>query len=265
MPGRPVSNNSLGLHRNRRGFTLLELLTVVAILAAVAFVVTSRMGGLQEQTSQQLVQTEIQEIATAIRRFKQDTGYYPRQGPFGLTDKGGAVTHQSLPSSAGNTTDWFYSPANFYQLFVNPVMDSGNPLSRLASWDTETSQGWRGPYLQGFIDGYLEIGTGINNGTEAEYGNPCGDPLNGNVITNVNGIADPFEHAHSNNGLMGWSAAVGGNKRTSWGRPYLFFLAGTGSDGNCTGTAEDRFLPHLVSMGPDGRYGTNDDIILYIE
>lgn len=255
MPGTPVSNRRPGLYRDRRGFTLLELLTVVAILATVAFVAAGRMGGLQQQTSEQLVHTEMQEIATAIRRFKQDTGYYPKTGPFGLVGPGfgpitDAVLSSQKPHAGANPTNrarWFYSPANFYQLVSNPLSGTGHQLE---NWNPETGRGWRGPYLQGFRDGFVDIGDGINDGTPA--GSPGGDPLTGSTAPDVDGIADTFEHKPENNRLLGWSAAAGGTKqRTSWGRPYLLFDL----DGH----------PRLVSMGPDGTYGTDDDIILNIE
>ncbi len=240
----------------RQGFTLLELLVIVAILAAVAFVAGSTFLGVREQANDQLVHTEMQEIAKAIRRFRQDTGYYPKTGPFDLQAYGGSVPYTGLPASAGSDNAardlWFYSPANFHQLLsrTSPLNGTGH---QLASWDPETGRGWRGPYLQGHGDGFLDIRDGINSGT-TPAGSLSGDPLAGNNVPDVEGVADPFEHRAVNVGgdtLLDWSATANGAEREVWGRPYLVF----GLDAS----------PRIVSMGPDGVYGTDDDIILNIE
>jgi prepilin-type N-terminal cleavage/methylation domain-containing protein len=243
-------------HAGAAGFSLLEMLVVITILAAVAFIAGGALSGVREQANDQLVRTEMQEIAEAIRQFRQDTGYYPKTGPFNLdTAPGGAVTDAILAvgfphsgSSAAERQNWFYSPANFYQLYTraSPLAGTGHQLE---NWDPETGRGWRGPYLKGFAEGYLDIGDGINNGTPD--GNPGGDPLGGaNTIEDVEGIADPFEHRPVA-GLLDWSADPGVVEREWWGRPYLLFDLDS--------------KPRLISMGPDGQYGTGDDIELRIE
>ena len=226
-PGRVIAG--------QQGLTLLEMLVVVVILAAVAFVAGGAFSGVREHANDQLVRTEMQEIAKAIRQFRQDTGYYPKTGPFDLP--------------AGNPAQ-FYSPANFSQLLSRT---SPLPVAhQLAAWNPETGRGWRGPYLQGFAEGFVDIRDDINNGTAT--GNDAGNPLSGSNIPDVPGIADPFEHRAVNVGgstLLDWSATAGGTEREFWGRPFLVF----GLDAS----------PRIVSMGPDGVYGTDDDIELNIE
>lgn len=255
-PGRIIST--------QRGFTLLEMLLVISLLAAVAFVAGGTFLGVREQTNDQLVHTEMQEIAKAIRRFKQDTGYYPKTGPFRLKIDGGEVANDGLPEHVRTLSDvekrrWFYSPANFYQLLtaISPLKrPQSEPEHQLAQWNPETGRGWRGPYLQGYGDGFVVIRDGINNVTTPTAGNPAGNPLTGINIPDVEGIADPFEHRTAKDGgdtLLGWSARPGPNRaeRSVWGRPYLVF------DLNAR--------PRIVSMGPDGVYGTPDDIELHVE
>lgn len=244
----------------QQGFTLLEMLVVITLLAAVAFVAGGTYLGVHEQANDQLVRTEMQEIAKALRRFKQDTGYYPKTGPFDLQAHGGSVPYANLPAWAGGNDAardlWFYSPANFYQLLsrASPLNGTGHLL---ASWNPETGRGWRGDYLQG-DDGFLDIGAGINSGT-TPAGNSGGNPLAPGIhIPDVEGVADPFEHRAVNvggNTLLDWSAVANGVERAVWGRPYLVF------DLNAN--------PRIVSMGPDGVYGmvngTTDDIELRVE
>lgn len=237
--------------RNRRGFTLLELLVVIAILAAISFIAAGTFRGVGAHADERLVLTEMQEIAKALRQFKQDTGYYPREGPFAL----GATSNQEVTdadlatvahsgSTAAARARWFNSPANFYQLLVGPLL-SGH-VQNLETWNAETGRGWRGPYLRGFADGRVDIGDDIN----ASVDGIDGDPLTGNSISNVDGIADPFEYRPAG-GLLDWTGVDAGEP---WGRPYLFLQNAAG-----------RWV--LISMGPDGEYdqGGGDDIVLPIE
>jgi prepilin-type N-terminal cleavage/methylation domain-containing protein len=256
-----VLSNSVNHHNflKYRGFTLLELLVVVSILSAVAFIAAGTFRGASEQANDGLVRVEMQVIAKAIRQFKQDTGYYPKTGPFDL-DNAVGVPHVNLPSDSGSNDTarerWFYSPANFYQLLTatSPLVGTGHQLE---AWDPETGRGWRGPYLQGYQDGYLDIRDGINDGTW--LGDITGDPLSGNNITDVVGIADPFDFRSvvvGGDTLMDWSTTSGGAERDKWGRPYLFIDLDSGGSVVQMG---------LISMGADGELGTDDDIKLKLD
>jgi len=254
---------------DQSGFTLLEMLVTISILAAIAFITTGWFRGVREDSNDQLVRSEMQAIAKAIRQFKQDTGYYPGVGPFALSSIApngatdcpamvpgdGGVDRDSLPGGAGGA--WFSSPANFWQLLERPQLCANHPLAALANWNPDTGRGWRGPYLKGFAEGFVDIRDDINS-----YANGSnGDPLVGNNIQDVIGIADPFEHKGENAGgdtLLDWSATYLGavaNEREYWGRPYLLFDIST--------------KPWLVSMGGDGIYNqgatSSDDVVLFIE
>lgn len=245
------------------GFTLIELLVVVAILVAVATIGSGALFSALQTSREQLVEPEMVRIASAIKLFKQDTGYYPKQGPFDLDTAApaGAISLASLPVEAGLTdperTRWFYSPANFYQLTRNasPLATTGHVLE---DWSPDTGRGWRGPYLKGFSDGFVDIRAGINDGTAA--GNPGGNPLAGDDIPDVIGIADPFQFLPEAVGagtLLDWAEIprLPGPRdfeKETWGRPYLLFGLDT--------------QPWLVSMGADGAYGPGgDDVVLDIE
>ena len=267
------------------GFSLLEMLVVVSLLAATAYVATGAYTGFIEDSQEQMVYSEMQEIAAAIRQFKQDTGYYPKTGPFDLQLLGtdpGSVEKNCLPdyikaSVPDNLSDneirrWFYSPANLYQLTSqNSPLECTN--HQLEDWDEESGRGWRGPYLRGFRDGYVDIRDNINSSLVASEiakraeGDVSGNPLEGKDIPDVTGLADPFIDSFENvvgGSLLDWSRTrrrlstddadeqTGRDEIEKWGRPYLVF------DWNSS--------PHLMSMGPDGVFdsGTNDDIVLQL-
>lgn len=242
------------------GFTLLELLVVVSILAAVAFTSAFHMRNATEVAGDSLVRVEMQQIAQAIRRFKQDTGYYPTTGPFALDIVvGGEVDPDALDvwsAPSGLAEEWFYSPANLYQLVssvspLDPDDSQDGDEHVLAYWNPETGRGWRGPYMVGYEDGDLSLGDDINDSN-------IEDISSGDTIGFVPGVADPFDNwcfprnATEHTVELGW-VNPDGEVTQKWGSPYLVF----------SWTNQ----PYIVSMGPDGYFGSDaeDDILLDLE
>ena len=67
------------------GFTLVEMLLVLVILAALAAIVVPRFTGRSEQAKITAAQTQIASFETALDSFEVDNGYYPK-GDDGLQD-----------------------------------------------------------------------------------------------------------------------------------------------------------------------------------
>lgn len=223
--------------RQTTGFTLLELIIVVAILATLAGGAVLTMGQTEEVAQGQIGLVEMSEIREAIVQFKRDTGYLPKQGPFALTTNGGAV---ATPSE-GET--WFYSPANFSQLFQNPLANTGHSL---ASWNPDTKRGWRGPYLTTSGEGRVDVGDDLNL-------NGSGSPKTGNMLNDVFGIADPFYSSPEGNFFV-WAATPTAPPYSRFGRPYFAF------------DLHDTTKARIVCMGPNRKYdqGENDDRVVYL-
>jgi len=261
---------------NTAGFTLLELLIVLSILAIIAAGVVVAYQNLDDDAGLDLARHEILEIKTAFLNFRRDTGYFPKQGPFSIfsiTNQNGRVFDGCCGIPGGShfpehlkteaqRQEWFHSPANFWQLYGrdepcpvfnpdwpilnprSPICATGHPLE---AWNPDSRRGWNGPYLQKFGEGMVDIGNGlISNGS--------GSPLNGtNLLEQVPGVADPFEARPVSTGLgdlLRWRATPGGNHHDRWGRPYLVF------------NLEDEDAARVVSMGPNRQYETcdrNDD------
>ena len=58
------------------GFTLLELLTVIAIIIVLAALILSTMGYAQQRAAGGRVQAEIQALSVALERYRVDNGEY---------------------------------------------------------------------------------------------------------------------------------------------------------------------------------------------
>src|SRR5688572_29533444 len=73
----------------RGGFSLIELLLVLVILAILAAVVVPKFTGRSEQAKEAAAKTDIAQMETALDAFEIDAGRYPAQ------DEGlGALTLQ---------------------------------------------------------------------------------------------------------------------------------------------------------------------------
>src|ERR1043166_1722040 len=71
--------------RSQRGFTLVEMLLVLVILATLAAIVYPKVMGRSEQARVTAGQTQIANLKKALDAFEVDTGYYPK-GRNGLND-----------------------------------------------------------------------------------------------------------------------------------------------------------------------------------
>jgi general secretion pathway protein G len=78
------------------GFTLVELLLVLTILAILAGIVLPSMVGRGKQARVARAQTEIQSFGTALGTFEVDNGFFPK-GRTGL---------QALVQKPNNTQNW---------------------------------------------------------------------------------------------------------------------------------------------------------------
>lgn len=228
------------------GLTILELLIVVAILAALAGGVVMILDGAEEDSSVKIAKSEMLEIKKALVKFKQDTGYLPKQGPFELAppNQCNASNLNGVVPLPPQGKDWFCSPANFLELYENPLAATAHPLK---DWNPDTARGWRGPYLTRQGEGLVDIGDGlIMNGT----GSPT--TIITALLAEVRGVADPFV-AKPEGSFFVWRTSPGDTPHDRWGRPYFLFDL-------------DNNNARIVGMGTDKTYdnGTGDDIVLYI-
>ena len=227
--------------KNEAGFTLLELLIVVAVLVILAGGAMLVLGGVETDAAWQVSSTEMLEVKNALLRFRADTGFLPRQGPFELATlaggpcSSGAVNGQaSLPT--GKSRAWFCSPVNFYPLYTNSLAGTGHPLE---AWQPDTGRGFRGPYLTQHGEGLVDAG-------DALLPNGAGSPIVGGLLAEMRGVADPFVSDPVGIYFV-WRTTPTGTPHTHWGRPYFLFDL---DDKGTSDTKEAR----IVGMGPNGQY-----------
>ncbi|MBF6057388.1 type II secretion system protein [Thiomicrorhabdus heinhorstiae] len=142
------------------GFTLLELLVVVSILASISFIAATNLQGVDREVDSQLERVELAEVAKAVRQFRADTGYFPKEGPFDYEVHPAAKFDLAqlpvyAPLSTADKQVWFDNAANLSQLTgvgIQSYMETFMP------WTSAAARGWRGPYLDSSGEGYVDIG-----------------------------------------------------------------------------------------------------------
>jgi prepilin-type N-terminal cleavage/methylation domain-containing protein len=234
------------------GLTLLELLVVVAVMAMVAGGVVTSLAGVRDVAAGRLGRYELAELRRAVRQFRNDTGCWPKHGPFDLVTDGGEVP---VPAEG---EAWFRSPANLGQLFKEPQDAAGDPIR---PWDPVTGRGWRGPYLTRGGDGTVEVGDGLE-------ANGDGSPASGALLSPMRGVGDPFEAPPV--GAVGYCrwTNLAGSRLDRWGRPYLMCLDDPRRDGDPANDAE--LGPRIVCLGPNGTYESDrgeirgDDLAVFL-
>ncbi len=74
-----------------RGFTLIEMMLVVIIIAVMAALVMPRLGGRSEQAKQARAKADIANISVAIGLYELDMGAYPSSLEAMVSNAGGGA------------------------------------------------------------------------------------------------------------------------------------------------------------------------------
>lgn len=120
------------MHR-RRGFTLIELMVVVAIIAILSYLVVANMGRMRAKAKLGRVSTELNDIAKALSAYYQDNGYsYPadanRNVPAGLEKylAGGVWPKSVWPHGVFDYDAWTIDGSQVYQISYR-LCDTDDP------------------------------------------------------------------------------------------------------------------------------------------
>jgi len=81
--------------RAAQGFTLVEMLLVLVILATLAAIVIPKMAGRSEQAKVTAAKSQISSFEMALDSFEVDNGYYPKTGDL-----------EALVNQPGDAKNW---------------------------------------------------------------------------------------------------------------------------------------------------------------
>jgi prepilin-type N-terminal cleavage/methylation domain-containing protein len=106
-------------------FTLLELIVVIVVIAALAGLIVTNVGGVEDDQAASIIQSELATIRKAALQFHRDLGQPPQYL---------AELMQSADPADAMGGWWWRQPAD-------------QPEARLYAYDPATQRGWNGPYV----------------------------------------------------------------------------------------------------------------------
>jgi general secretion pathway protein G len=148
-------------YRNRKGFTLIEVMVVAGIIAILAGVLVPMIFGQIDQSRISRAQADVKSIASSIQAFRKDTGKWPSysDGTFPCTTANGGngavikvlVTGGTSPQITPNLDGANKWPMTEIYLMSSLLRDEPanvTPPNKCYPVPINaTSPGWKGPYM----------------------------------------------------------------------------------------------------------------------
>lgn len=142
-PSRP--GGSLG--KRRGGFTLVEMLLVLVILATLAAIVIPKMAGRGRQAQDTAAKQQISSIELALDAFEVDNGFYPKtldallEQPSGAVNWKGPYMKKAIPADPwGNPYVYEFpgknNPSGYDLMSVGPDGRAGGD-DDITNWETK--------------------------------------------------------------------------------------------------------------------------------
>ena len=113
------------MHKRPRGFTIVELLIVIVVIAVLAAVTVVAFNGINARANGTAVQSDLRSIAAKIALSQTDTGSYPAATLAGLTAAGFDV-------NTGQYGQGYYNGTAYYNLLYCRGTD--NVSFALVAW-----------------------------------------------------------------------------------------------------------------------------------
>ena len=150
----------------RKGFTLIEVIVVIAVVAILAAILTPTITRNIEDAKTSRTKNEVQVIAASIISLYKDVGRWPytnANGPSGGVDRllgnSSTVPTGAGPDAGSGAANWgtygTSKPIADYLYYNNPDNDTGPNNQNQSNQDYPISgdYAWKGPYTdQGFFD-----------------------------------------------------------------------------------------------------------------
>jgi prepilin-type N-terminal cleavage/methylation domain-containing protein len=146
--------------RNQKGFTLLEIIVVLAVLGALAAMLAPVVFRYIDDANRSRAQNDVSAIAAAISQMYKDTGRYPLyasgQGKLAHTPASdpsyltsdpdcdpsdtNLTTCDGFEPEVGSATGWTFS--------TKADSLTGQLITNASGYATTGPRAWRGPYLE---------------------------------------------------------------------------------------------------------------------
>ena len=131
-------------HRNRRvGFTLMEVLLVMAILVILGTIVVANFSGILDKSKEDAATTQLQMFEGALKFYHLDVGQYPEDG-LGLDGLNLAPTDVNLAQKWRGPyaeKDIPVDPWGYEYIYIRQQSDTGRPGFEIRSIGADGQEG----------------------------------------------------------------------------------------------------------------------------
>jgi len=133
------------IHASQRneGFTLLELLVVVALMSVVAVAAVMSLDNVDDTAAIQVARSEMVEMSKALKLFKHHVGHFPDAADeikyVGAPDP---IEEMKFEAAKLNLLRTCQAADTGKVTLAEPTYDVG-----CKDWNIDTARGWHGPYL----------------------------------------------------------------------------------------------------------------------
>lgn len=242
--------------RPKRGFTLVELLTVMAIIAVLATIMLPAIGQIRQRAVRDAAARNIQAIVDGVKNYEHDFGDYPPSEPDAVDP-----SNENVP---GGTNSAYYGAAGLF-FYLNG--DDGHGYRVGVSYNS--SQKTLPPRVSGMK--VLQVGT---YPTRYNFADPWGNGIEYFRAYKQRGITsgdiypravdyDAFNYGTGYYKYVfndGSGQYVGGRNMhipvVAWLNGYSDYTSGW--QANSKPVNASSFL--VVSQGPDNTWGSPDDV-----
>lgn len=114
--------------KTTRGFTLVELLIVLVVIAILAAITLVAYNGVQDKAEVTKTTTAVKAYQKALTMYKIENGSYPTTGAFCLGDQYGTFTGQSTPSCRYSSSPITASGGASVRDLLKPYMSGQLPM-----------------------------------------------------------------------------------------------------------------------------------------
>ena len=199
-------------------FTLIELLTVMAIIAILAGLILSIAGYANKQSARARAQTEIQALSAGCESYKADNGTYPHQP---LAQSGVLPTSSPMPTPPSDALDPRVTGNSLYSGASSPYAGASLELYEALTGDLSLSGTGGGPGVKNYISDLRQDALGRNNPSAAVSSS-----------NQVQYLSDPFGNCYGYSTMNATAVASGSTSSTPVGYNPTFDLWSTGGQTN---------------------------------
>ncbi|MEM8836148.1 MAG: prepilin-type N-terminal cleavage/methylation domain-containing protein [Planctomycetota bacterium] len=119
------------------GYTIIEIMIVIVVLATLAAIVVPQMGGAQNTSTIAALKRQFQFIDSQVELYRTQNGErFPTQDPDDPLSEGGANSGWGVMVSEGYLPEEPLNPFNMRSLLVEGTSDDAKDLGR------EVPEGW---------------------------------------------------------------------------------------------------------------------------